>query len=635
MASRFKAAWSRHLLQIQLITSESAEGVIMIDVNQEIKWANSAALAMHGVRTAAELGRTIDEYHANFQVKFRGAPPPSSDRSVESVASGESFRDVVIEVTPLRADRPQWVYRVRNLVLVDDAGHPTCIVLVVRAVQDLSCPSETFSARLEALDHPAALVRCVDQTFVGANEAFLSLTGLTRDTLGEHRATDVTLLAGLAASSPDGDTAAPISALVNHAGGKGRMSIARVPVDHDQQRCLLYSALDLRQTDAAPVTGAPMSRADEAALCASSPVPLTVLDSDMGITAVSQAWLDWLSYTQDDVLGRPVTAFMTPGSAAHFHAQTWHNLAHHPSVTDVKCDFVSKTGTVVQALLSATARLDEDGAPAQVIAAPVDITDRAKSEEAFSALFDLSPIPMLIRKLDDNRILDANEAFLSASGFDAADVVGHSTDEFGLFDGRLARQQFETAARGVDGVRNVAGHLKSGNGDVLDCLISARKVHAFGQTCMLVVLQDISDRRRNETQLFQAIETVMEDTSWFSRSVIEKLATLRSPPRNGARTAEICDLTPREREVLGFISHGLADTDIAQKLGLTRSTVRNHVATLYSKIGVHSRSSAIIWARERGINMAWPPAPRADFARSTMASAKAGAATSLSKNRRA
>jgi hypothetical protein len=87
--------------------------------------------------------------------------------------------------------------------------------------------------------------------------------------------------------------------------------------------------------------------------------------------------------------------------------------------------------------------------------------------------------------------------------------------------------------------------------------------------------------------------------------------------------------------VLGLISHGLADVDIALKLGLTRSTVRNHVATLYSKIGVHSRSSAIIWARERGINLAWPSNGAANFIARPIAPAKASAHAMVAKTRRA
>jgi DNA-binding NarL/FixJ family response regulator len=53
--------------------------------------------------------------------------------------------------------------------------------------------------------------------------------------------------------------------------------------------------------------------------------------------------------------------------------------------------------------------------------------------------------------------------------------------------------------------------------------------------------------------------------------------------------------------VLGLICEGLADKEIAGRLKVAPSTIRNHVAKLYSKIDVHSRSEAIVWARERGL----------------------------------
>ena len=46
---------------------------------------------------------------------------------------------------------------------------------------------------------------------------------------------------------------------------------------------------------------------------------------------------------------------------------------------------------------------------------------------------------------------------------------------------------------------------------------------------------------------------------------------------------------------------GLSLRAISRKLGLSRNTVRNHVARLYAKIGVNRRSAAVIWGRERGM----------------------------------
>ena len=79
--------------------------------------------------------------------------------------------------------------------------------------------------------------------------------------------------------------------------------------------------------------------------------------------------------------------------------------------------------------------------------------------------------------------------------------------------------------------------------------------------------------------------------------VMEKLAQVRRPQ---ATASEMDALTAREREVLELICSGHGDAAIAERLGLSRNTVRNHVATLYGKIGVNRRSTAVIWGRERG-----------------------------------
>lgn len=61
------------------------------------------------------------------------------------------------------------------------------------------------------------------------------------------------------------------------------------------------------------------------------------------------------------------------------------------------------------------------------------------------------------------------------------------------------------------------------------------------------------------------------------------------------------DLTRRELEVLELIAQGLDNTTMAAQLGLTPKTVRNHVASILSKLDVAHRSAAIVFAREAGL----------------------------------
>ncbi len=63
-------------------------------------------------------------------------------------------------------------------------------------------------------------------------------------------------------------------------------------------------------------------------------------------------------------------------------------------------------------------------------------------------------------------------------------------------------------------------------------------------------------------------------------------------------------LSRREREILVLLAEGLANADIAERLGISDKTVRNHVSHLFDKLGVWSRAQAIVFARDRGL-----PAP--------------------------
>jgi pimeloyl-ACP methyl ester carboxylesterase/DNA-binding CsgD family transcriptional regulator len=68
---------------------------------------------------------------------------------------------------------------------------------------------------------------------------------------------------------------------------------------------------------------------------------------------------------------------------------------------------------------------------------------------------------------------------------------------------------------------------------------------------------------------------------------------------NGA-ALPLDDLTSREREVLEFVAQGLDNVRIAKRLSISEKTVRNHVSTIFSKLGVNSRVHAVMRAREAG-----------------------------------
>lgn len=232
------------------------------------------------------------------------------------------------------------------------------------------------------------------------------------------------------------------------------------------------------------------------------------------------------------------------------------------------------------------------------------------SEERFSGAFQLAPVAMVVASLKDHRLLNTNAAFHDMSGHDARHVVGHTPSDLTLWDTAATRRRLEDELARTGRLDKAEARVQAKDGTLLDCLVSAALISVGDDPCALWVIQDISERRRSELELVAALDAVMQDATWFSRNVIEKLATVRAP-KTELRGDEEAELTNREREVLVLVCRGIDDHEIADTLGLSRNTVRNHVARIYAKIGVNTRGAAIIWARERGLaHSAKPRAPR-------------------------
>lgn len=59
-------------------------------------------------------------------------------------------------------------------------------------------------------------------------------------------------------------------------------------------------------------------------------------------------------------------------------------------------------------------------------------------------------------------------------------------------------------------------------------------------------------------------------------------------------------LTAREQDLLRLLAQGLSTDEVAEKLFLSRGTVRNYVSNVLEKLGTHSRGEAVTLARDRG-----------------------------------
>lgn len=99
--------------------------------------------------------------------------------------------------------------------------------------------------------------------------------------------------------------------------------------------------------------------------------------------------------------------------------------------------------------------------------------------------------------------------------------------------------------------------------------------------------------------LVAAIRRVAEGGDAWTREELRRVTGALATPRVSA-DVEV-PLTQRESEVLRQLAFGLTNKEIAQALGISYETVKEHVQHVLRKIGVSDRTQAAVWAVRKGL----------------------------------
>ncbi|WP_046869536.1 MHYT domain-containing protein [Microvirga massiliensis] len=113
-----------------------------------------------------------------------------------------------------------------------------------------------------------------------------------------------------------------------------------------------------------------------------TPLPLHAVNEAGQIEHVSDAWLALLGYRRDEVVGRPLTDFMTEDSIQHRNEVVWPALREKGELRDAEYRLINKSGDVLDVLISGRVERDAEGRFSHIVGGIVDVTARKKAEEA-------------------------------------------------------------------------------------------------------------------------------------------------------------------------------------------------------------------------------------------------------------
>lgn len=187
---------------------------------------------------------------------------------------------------------------------------------------------------------------------------------------------------------------------------------------------------DLQALNVSLETRMAAQAAEADALYQHAPLGYHTLDGDGCVLMINQTALDWLGYTRDDMIGRPLREFLAAASQARFD-MAFPRLLTHGNVSNLELDMVRKNGATLPILMDSATLLDDAGHFRAARSTFHDLTDRKRTqaELQFHASL-LAAIAQAVIVTDlAGRIVFWNDAAETIYGWSAEEVLGRAVEE--------------------------------------------------------------------------------------------------------------------------------------------------------------------------------------------------------------
>ncbi len=134
------------------------------------------------------------------------------------------------------------------------------------------------------------------------------------------------------------------------------------------------------------------------------------------------------------------------------------------------------------------------------------------SEEKFAKAFHASPDGLLLTRVADGRVLEANDGFTRISGYSLSEIRERSTLDLGLWENLNDRERMIEQIRANGSVHDFTVPIRNQAGALRLCELSAQMMPIDGEACMLTIARDVTERQLLQEKLQQAA-TVFESTA--------------------------------------------------------------------------------------------------------------------------
>jgi len=265
--------------------------------------------------------------------------------------------------------------------------------------------------------------------------------------------------------------------------------------------------------------------------------------------------------------------------------ETWHLLAHNSSLGSRSLDNIyTDVARIALAILSVVSVW----VIARVIAAQKKAArELTKSEEKFQKAFNSSPDAIVITRIRDATILDVNEGFERITGLTREQSVGHTSLELDVWANPADRDRLFDAVQRTGRATELEIEFQSIGGRHRLCEVSAEQFELGGESHLVTIVRDVTERRKLEREIDLATEqerrrigTDLHDS--LAQELVGISMLLKVYQRGGGQEQQYLEIDKALRGAISTvrrIAQGLAP------LGLDRGGLAGALRSLSRSIG--------------------------------------------------
>jgi DNA-binding NarL/FixJ family response regulator len=206
--------------------------------------------------------------------------------------------------------------------------------------------------------------------------------------------------------------------------------------------------------------------------------------------------------------------------------------------------------------------------------------------------------PIRIVVADDHTLVRQSVARLlnAAGGMEVVAEAGNGADAVQLV--RLHRPDVAVMDVSMPGQMDglaAAAAIRENPGDVHVVLLTMHDDDTTLRRATEVAVDGYVSKTASTEEVVQAVRAVVSGGAYVSSSVAMRMMRLASGSHQGN------DLTDREVEVLRLLATGSRIQEIADALFLSPKTVKNHLTSVYTKLGVETAAQAVAHAYQHGL----------------------------------